>query len=860
MDSIRTLLLARTHTVVLDPDRSSTAATRPARDEDVGKLEAELAQLGFVMSLDLALAIRRLPHQTILEMRSWIVDTLTAAVGKHRPQVPLFRGLSAAAAAASYSLYARRILTWLATQPEQPCPWCGRQRPLVALDPCGHLVCRACWGDGNFAGCAVCHRRVSPTVPFVPIAAPPPLDEQIQRHGGELRLVHLGFDVIGTARIRFDRMLTRPTPLASEDRLEIETMIDAMGPKASSWLPPAIPVRETMAIAIARLWMVAADRSAMVRATQGHLRTALDVLRVAAVLMRAPPALTEPIVLRSMGRALRRAVLEALERLPVEHLLEEMARRPALWKRVGERLHPFERAGQLQGVATAFAALRATDLSRASFGELVIARAAPVASLRLVDHRLEIVRAGGTLEAALRAGDGRRASELLAGRATELVRRADHLTRVTAARQPDALAEVVAAIGRAMPRAAASSLVALAHHAARRSAPWPRRVTLARGDVLRPWGAPDLRAPLPAAAARDLVARAQAELLARAEARSRFPRAVLDQGLRDVAAVVRDRARPRPRLGWPRGSARSLPAGDPLRVVLHWAQTASARVALDLAVVLYDAAWRHVATCDSRHPAVPGPGGEPAAAHLGDRTSAPGPAGAAEIVQLALDSLAALGARHAIVAVTSRAAVALDRLPIRSIGVVSGIGDPLDPGGAAVRFDLRGRARLAVPLALDLEARTVRWLDLAIAARATVQQRGGLRALLAQLGRDFADLAAGAGRPTLWELACLHASARANTIYVRGDDGLTTFRRRDGEPSAARYARLLAGEHDGRAAAIPAANAPTWLALLRDDLPIPAGSAGFVLDARGGNGEAIERVDVATLVAELIPTDRRPPA
>jgi hypothetical protein len=61
MDSIRTLLLARTHTVVLDPDRVASAVTRPTRDIDVEKFEDELAQLGYVMSLDLAMTMRRLP-------------------------------------------------------------------------------------------------------------------------------------------------------------------------------------------------------------------------------------------------------------------------------------------------------------------------------------------------------------------------------------------------------------------------------------------------------------------------------------------------------------------------------------------------------------------------------------------------------------------------------------------------------------------------------------------------------------------------------------------------------------------------------------------------------------------------------
>ena len=128
MDSIRTLLLARTHTVVLDPDRVASAGTRPTRDVDLEKFEDELAQLGYVMSLDLAMTLRRLPYETILELRSWIAATLAMTLGAHRPHVPLFRGFPATTPTDTSSLYLRRMLTWILTHPAQPCPWCGQSQ------------------------------------------------------------------------------------------------------------------------------------------------------------------------------------------------------------------------------------------------------------------------------------------------------------------------------------------------------------------------------------------------------------------------------------------------------------------------------------------------------------------------------------------------------------------------------------------------------------------------------------------------------------------------------------------------------------------------------------------------------------
>ncbi|MCX5745556.1 MAG: hypothetical protein NT062_24025, partial [Proteobacteria bacterium] len=197
---LRSLLLAHTHTVVLDPDSVAAAATRPTRDVDLERFEDELAQLGFVMSLDLAMTLRRLPHQAIAQLRTWMLVTLGVRPGDQAPTVPL------SAAPPTASRYLQRITTWLVAQPLQPCPWCAQVRAVVPLEPCGHLVCRDCWDAGSFVGCAVCHRRAAPADrttwaqdPTTPITNAPP--------DTRLRLVFLGFDLLGAARARFETLV-----------------------------------------------------------------------------------------------------------------------------------------------------------------------------------------------------------------------------------------------------------------------------------------------------------------------------------------------------------------------------------------------------------------------------------------------------------------------------------------------------------------------------------------------------------------------------------------------------------------------------------------------------------------------------
>ncbi len=850
MDAIRTLLLARTHVVVLDPDVAAAAATRPSRDGDVEKFEDELAQLGFVMSLDLAITIRRMPNQAIQELRNWLLVTLGKTLGAHRPHVPLFRGFPAATPGDPPTLFLRRVISWLNTRVDHPCPWCGETKAIRALDPCGHLVCSTCWDGGTFAGCPICHRRVAIGDPFIK-PQKHTAEDRVERHDGQLRLLHLAFDLLGTARARFETLMSRATPLSPDDRSEVEAVIDTLGPKAASWLPKKIAVRETMALAVARLWMIAPDRHAILKATADHLKTATDVLRVAAVLMDGNAALVEPMRLGTIPRRLRTIVLEALDKLPSEALVEDMRRHTCLWKRMGERLHPYEVAKRLPTAALAFAVVRGTAVSSVSFGETLRAQANQLASLRIEDDRVCVTSWAGVIEDGLRAGDARAVAERLAMRPGELLRRADHLVRVTQTRQPDALGAVLRSVQYAMTRGAPGTLLTLGSHFAQRTAPWPRRVFLPNGEVLRAWGAPDLRVPLRADAISSVVDAVRAELLVRAESRRHYARAVIDRGLVDLLVPLNERTASRAKVAWPRGSEIAIPAGDTVRLFLHWEEPPGTRVDLDLSVALFDANWRHVATCDFGELVA----GDRAAVHSGDLTSAPPPLGASEFVDLDLARLRELGARHVVMVVFSYNSIPFDKLTFGFAGLMlrPAEGQPFDPRAVAQRFDLAGRSVVTVPLTLDLEAARLRWLDVHIAGRGAMHQVGGYRAALAHIGRDFADLVSTRARPTLWDVACIHAIARANIVYVRErSGGITPFRRRDGESTLTRLTRLASDRGDGSTlTAIPPAEAPTWFAVLRDDLVIPKGSAGYALDRRSLHTDGVTYLAASDLVAEL---------
>ena len=840
MDRIRTLLLARTHVVVMDPDVIASASTRPSSDADVDTFEDELAELGFVLSLDLASVIRRMPQQAIRATRRWIHDTLAEQMSTVRPVVPLARQVGSA------SNYVRRVLTWLATSLEQPCPWCGELKAVGALDPCGHLVCRGCWDDTGFTSCPICHRRVTLGEPFM---TPPEDGARVGEHTGTLTLVHMAFDLLGTAKLRFEKLLGRTGRLSADEREEVEALIDAVGPKIAGWLPTVIPQREAMATAIARLWLISPDRTASVHDTRAHVRSAMDVLRIAAVLLGGNAALVEPMKLSSISRGLRRAVLSALDQLPLDQVIGEMMRHRALWKRIGERLHPFELFDTLPNAALAFAIVRRTKISEVSFGAALRDKAVRLPFVIVEDDVLKAIAWAGPIEDALRAGNPRSALVRLTHRPAELLRRADHLVRLAQTRQPEALQTILKAVELSATKGPPAEMIALAAHVARRGRPWKRRVFFPRGHAIGAWSRVDKRTPLRGDAIAVMVGAIRRQLCNRAELNRQFARALIDRGLVDLLVPAHERRYARAKAHWPRGSEIALPDGQEARLFVHWTDAGTGRTALELSVSLFDHEGQHVATCNGKNPLVAGRTDGRAAQHTAD--------GGTAMIDLHLEQLMMLGAHHVVMAVSSGRRVRVERLPRCFAGVTllpapEANNETFDPSAVAHRFDLSGRSLIKVPLTIDVSERRLRWVDVHIHHRTELDAVGGYRAALAHIARDFADQIGTHARPSMWDVACIHAAARANVVYIRERDGtFTTYRRRDNETKTARLGRLMSGAaDDGRVATLPASDAPMWFALM-SGMPLPRGSVGFVLDPRGMPAEGIERLAASDLVSEL---------
>jgi hypothetical protein len=198
------------------------------------------------------------------------------------------------------------------------------------------------------------------------------------------------------------------------------------------------------------------------------------------------------------------------------------------------------------------------------------------------------------------------------------------------------------------------------------------------------------------------------------------------------------------------------------------------RVDLDLSFSFFDTNWRFLEGCDFTNLASP----DGAYIHSGDYTDAPEPSGASEYIDLNLEKLQKRGVRYCMMIVFSYNSVPFDQMPYATAGIMhrsDSSGEIFEPRTVQNRFDLTGNAQIAIPLYVDLERLQMQWLDIKLTPEGMNHQVMGYHKKLGAIGKDFQNYYAAGTRPTLWQLACLHAATRANTVQVRTEKGLEVF-------------------------------------------------------------------------------------
>ncbi|MBT1685980.1 TerD family protein [Dawidia soli] len=504
-------------------------------------------------------------------------------------------------------------------------------------------------------------------------------------------------------------------------------------------VPEAMPHKENMAFvgALLLLYTTIADRL-----LARHVKTATDVLRIVAAYFNGDVSLAEKTKYYKLSRPRRKTLLRLLEQSTCS--LDDMVKYREPWKRLGEKLHPSEYAGQFPRSAQAFDVLRNDNHYRTFYSKV---------------------------ELAVKQHDIAAATALLATRPGELARRLDHLLRNAA----DTHA-VIHAFDATADRVSTPVLLQLLTHFEHRLTPNGLRVFFPKGEVSKAFALPYNLPALRPETCREVVNSCRKHLVDRFRTLPPLGKVFLDEALRNFTVPFTLRSASKALRTVSRGSKLPLPQGNILRFFIWWRESTS-RADIDLSAVAItgdhqlvdELAYYNLATLGGYH--------------SGDITSAPN--GASEFIDIDIHTLREKNARYIIMCLNSYTAQPFCDLPECFAGVMvrqePDSGEVYEPRTVENKVDITANARGCIPMILDLVDGTILWTDLSLTRMPSYGGNNAANNMPAMmvLTRAMTSLV----KTSLYDLFSLHIEARgervlekekADTIFA-ADAGITPF-------------------------------------------------------------------------------------
>jgi hypothetical protein len=840
--TVQELLLTRRGIVFVDSEGS--LSTR-----QVDAVALELAAFGYVMSSRLSERLLRCSLKELAKFRTWAMDTLRTHLGGNVEHEPLFRRFPEGIPDDTLELWSKKVLVHFEQSDGQICLFCRQTGTTHVLSPCRHVVCDHCFDGSTYSACPICEHHVDRSSPF--------FGELTEREPSTERtifkLLDLGVDRDGEARAFFVALCERKQALSPVDRDALVAILHEYKEAALPWLPAEIPLRENVAVVFGSLFRLCSPSEVMPIAIR-FMASATDVLRFIAVLSGTDgsllgevvdtdsewavpfrctervgtfPGETRPVPVQrrvavskriyrfrmaKLSRPLRRALLGVLESMDAELLVEDMLRHRSYWVWVGQFLHPHEYASSSPKVARAFEVIR----SKSPDGT-------PAPSFQTWNARLEL---------AVRAKDHDAMLSVLGERPGEFARHLDHALR---AADGDAIRDRIAsAFAKRLRALSTPVLLTLRSHLPARTERAAVRVFWPKSRFATGVSRADERVLLSSKSIEPLVAAIDAELLRRFATKPAFQSCMIDTELRTIVAPFNERTASRSAVSLPRGSRVTVPESKIVRMFLHWCEPEEAGEStdLDLSIGLYDSSWQAVGVCSYYQLKAVGKDGSLLAQSAGDLRDAPWPNGATEFVDLRCKEALANGVRYAVMVVNAYAGMPFNRLERGFAGVMLR-DDPgglhFDPRTVELKFALDGENGVFLPLVLDLQTRELHWLDVVAKGQLEMNNVETSSGAITKLCPELMTYFASGVRPTMFDIALLHAAARCDRVQLRGKAAMTFVRKPD-EDAASFHARLVRQEADAYSSERPSGDGPPVLAMLyRGNLGLPAGSEAYVL-------------------------------
>jgi hypothetical protein len=488
---------------------------------------------------------------------------------------------------------------------------------------------------------------------------------------GSLKVVELG--TIEDFESIFTKIAASNTSVSATDKTDLKWFVENYRDDILRLLPDDIPQKENIAFIGGLLITNTEDAEKFL---QAKIKTATDVLRLAAAMSDGDVSLASATKFRTFKRFERRVLLRLLENCG--NPTEDMLRWKKRWIRLGEKLHAGEFA----------------DKFPRAFESLDIIRN---------DKTFETFNA--KIERGLIEKNAEKVIELLDTRAGDFARRLDHLLRIDTANQTQILEKFAA-------RAAQIStpvLLQVKTHFVNRNLQKELRTFFPKGDVAKVFAAENKLPFLSEEICARVAEICKNALLARFSKLAPLGKCYLDEKLKNYLVPFSQRSASKALRTIVRGSRIDLPETKVIRFFLWW-KNGKERTDIDLSAALYDENLNYKDIVSYYN--LKNYGGH----HSGDIVDAPD--GAAEFIDVDIAKTLEMKIRYVVMSLNSFTSQPYCDLPECFAGWMvrthADSGEIFEPKTVENRIDLSSDTRICIPLIIDLQENKVIWTDIAL--------------------------------------------------------------------------------------------------------------------------------------------------
>jgi hypothetical protein len=659
----------------------------------VATFNKNLESLGFTLSQEAFDRVKTLSHESIWLLLDSILPTLKQMVGAHRQYDPMYPNFPKQVMEMhEVELYVNALVHYWFTTKE-----------LVAL-------------------------------PLYEKTKRPTLDEP-----GSLRLIELG--TVQDFESIFTTLVAANSSISESDKEIVSWFLNSYRDEIERLVPESIPQKENLALLIGGAMQLGEPTY-----LTPLLKTATDVLRVMVVMSGGDVSLAADTKFKSFSKKERRFFLLALNQC--DNATEDMLRRPEVWKRVGERLHPGQYLTRYPLAYDAFEVIR-NDKPFDTFES--------------------------KLERHLSKGEIRDACGLMKNRPGVFARRLDHVLRIATTHSSE---DIVNEFLSVTSNVATPVLLSVYNHFRGRHERQDTRTFFPKGNVakiqvvdskeIHPF---DLKLTL------SVVNGVMGVLSERFKMLSPMGNVYIADEMANYPIPFANRSASKALRTIPRGSKMALPDGNTLRFFIWWKNSASeGRTDIDLSAILYNKDWStgQIISFSNLRDVQMG------CYHSGDITSAP--KGASEFIDLDIAKMTKNGIRYVCMAINSYSGEPYCDLPECFGGWMMRqapqSGEVYEPKTVQDKMDLTADTQFAVPLIFDIQERVSVWADVAMKSRPAATAFSS-NDNLAKLSKAMMNLK----KPNLFDLFFLHADARGTIVNSKEEadvifspyEGITPF-------------------------------------------------------------------------------------